>query len=130
MIAGFVADLPVITQLLAGEAGPATEAMEAIADEGDTVLVPVTVLIQAAIIMDPPPEQFMWLYGFRAIQVANLDAKDAFPVVGQARFAPRPYEIPTHQAHTAHLATSRGWPILTADPAGWLGYEHLELVHL
>lgn len=130
MISGFVTDLPMVVQLLAGQHSPATEALESISLVGDTVLIPVTVLSQAAIIADPPPDQFMWLYGFRCINVADLTSKEAFRVYGQARHAPRPYEVPVHHAHTAYLAMTRGWPIITADATSWSGYGHLELVQV
>ncbi|GIH79663.1 hypothetical protein [Planobispora longispora] len=75
-------------------------------------------------------ERVMWLYGFRACEVADHTGREAFRVAAQSRFAARPHDVPLHLAHTAHLAVSRGWPVLTADPAGWAGYDHLELVHL
>ncbi|GAA3310166.1 hypothetical protein [Nonomuraea dietziae] len=36
------------------------------------MLLPVTTLAQATIISDPDPENLMWLYGFRACEVADL----------------------------------------------------------
>lgn len=130
MIAGTVADVPCVVQLLSGDPGPAAEALETISAIGDTLLIPGTVLGQAAIIADPEPDQFMWLTGFRCVTVADLPAKEVYRVVRQARHAPRPYEVPLHHAHTAYLAMGRAWPILTADKAGWAGYGHLELVEV
>jgi hypothetical protein len=132
MIGGYVADLTAILRVLAddGEDGRVRAALETAAEDGHTLLLPVTALTQAGIIADPHPEQFMWLYGFRATQVVALTEQDAFRVMAQARFSPRPLEVQSHDAHTAFLAITRGWPILTADPARWVGYDHLELVQV
>ncbi|WP_432923529.1 hypothetical protein ACQPZZ_26815 [Microbispora sp. CA-135349] len=132
MIAGYVADLTAILRILADdqEDGRIRAALETVADDGHTLLLPITALIQAGIIADPHPEQLMWLYGFRATQVSALSEQDAFRVMAQARFAPRPDEASVHHTHTAYLALMRGWPILTADVGSWKGYDHLELVQV
>lgn len=128
MIAGYVADLTAILRLVADdEQGEQIRtALELLTEDGHTMLLPVSTLAQAAIVGDPDPEQLMWLFGFRAVQVAGLTRQEVFRVTRQARHAPRPEEVPLHQAHTAYLAMDRGWPILTGDAAGWAGYTHLE----
>ncbi|GAA2657071.1 MULTISPECIES: hypothetical protein [Nonomuraea] len=129
MISGYVADLTAVLRLLADdERGEQIRiALDLLTEEGHTMLLPVTTLAQATIISDPDPENLMWLYGFRACEVADLTGEETFRITRQARHAPRPHEVPLHHAHTAYLAMERGWPILTGDAANWQGYQHLEL---
>ncbi|GAA3448041.1 hypothetical protein [Planomonospora venezuelensis] len=132
MIGGYVADLTAVLRILADDRkdGRIRVALETIAEDGHTLLLPVTTLVRAGIIAEPHPEQLMWLYGFRATQVADLSRQEGFRVMAQSRFASRPDEVTEHDAQTAYLAMMRGWPVLTADPARWTGYEHLELVQV
>ncbi|MEU6414048.1 hypothetical protein [Microbispora sp. NPDC046933] len=131
MIAGFVADLTAVLHLLdTGDKSGARMALDDIADAGHTLLIPATVFTQALIIADPTSDRVMWLYGFRACEVADHTGREAFNVAAQSRFADRPYEVHLHDAQTAYLAGARDWPILTADPARWTGYNHLDLVQL
>ncbi len=131
MISGFVADLTATLHLLDDDdSSDAGLALDAIADQGHTLLLPASAFTQALIIAEPTAERVMWLYGFRATEVANHTGRESFRVAAQSRFAARPHDVPLHQAHTAHLAASRGWPVLTADPAGWAGYDHLELIQI
>ncbi|WP_433259598.1 hypothetical protein ACQPYK_48565 (plasmid) [Streptosporangium sp. CA-135522] len=132
MIGGYVADLTAILRILADDQkdGRIRVALETIAEDGHTLLLPVAGLVRAGIIAEPHPEQLMWLYGFRATQVADLTNQESFRIMSQARFAPRPGEVTEHDAQTAYLAMMRGWPVLTADPARWIGYDHLELVQV
>ncbi|MFE3455008.1 hypothetical protein ACFXJ8_39400 [Nonomuraea sp. NPDC059194] len=130
MISGYVADLTAILRVLTDDdrGKDVRTALSLLTEDGDTMLVPVTALVQATIVADPDPEHLMWLYGFRACEVADLTSQETFRVSRQARHAPRPYDVPLHQAHTAYLAMERGWPVLTGDAAGWGGYHHLELL--
>ncbi|MGC5010174.1 hypothetical protein ACLQ2R_05375 [Streptosporangium sp. DT93] len=132
MISGYIADLTATLRLLSEDerAAEIRTALDLLTHDGDTLLLPVTTLAQATIIGDPDPETLMWLFGFRACKVANLGNQEIFRVTRQARHAPLPHEVPLHHAHTAYLAMERGWPILTGDPAGWAGYDHLELVQV
>ncbi|MBG0833239.1 hypothetical protein HS041_36665 [Planomonospora sp. ID67723] len=132
MIAGYVADLTATLRILSDDerSTDIRSVLGVLTSEGDTLLLPVTTLTQATIIADPDPEDLMWLLGFRACEIANLTNKDVFRVARQARHAARPHDTQLHHAHTAYLAMTRGWPVLTADPAGWAGYGHLELVEI
>lgn len=82
------------------------------------------------IIADPTADRLMWLYGFRACQVVDLTRQEVFRVTGQAAHASKPDQVPLHQAHAAHLASSRAWPVITGDPPVWAGYDHLVFVQV
>lgn len=129
MIAGYVADLTAVLRVLSvnEQGSDARHALEVLTQEGDALLLPVTTLAQAAILGDPDPAQIMWLFGFRSCVIEDLTREEVFRVVRQARHAPRPLDVPLHQAHTAYLAMDRGWPVLTGDAASWEGYGHLEI---
>ncbi|MFI7707045.1 hypothetical protein [Nonomuraea sp. NPDC049480] len=128
MIAGYVADLTAVLRVLSDneQGSDARHALEVLTQEGDALLLPVTTLAQAAILGDPDPAQIMWLFGFRSCVIEDLTRQEVFRVVRHARHAPRPLDVPLHQAHTAYLAMDRGWPVLTGDAASWEGYGHLE----
>lgn len=132
MIAGYVADLTAVLRLLADDedGADARAALEVLTEEGHTLLLPVTTFAQAAIIADQPPEQLMWLFGFRSCVIESLTSQEIFRVTRQARHAPAPLDVPLHQAHAAYLAMDRGWPVLTGDAAAWKGYGHLELLQV
>ncbi|MGW4639635.1 hypothetical protein ACWEN6_13960 [Sphaerisporangium sp. NPDC004334] len=129
-VGGFIPDLSAILKILTPDKDgqQARAALNILASDGDTILLPAAALAQAAIIADPPVDELLWLTEFGAVQVASLTVEDVLRMPSAAQFAEHPNAVPVHHAHTAHLAADRGWPILTGDEDSWAGYDHLEFV--
>lgn len=121
MIGGKVLDIPALIDLVYGK----TEYMRALAyvmaTQGDTLAVPATALaVTAARIPDDARSELAWAVDSAIVVVPPLDTPAAYAVADIARDLDE--DIVT--GHIAHLARTRGWPVITTQPAErwhWLG---------
>jgi hypothetical protein len=118
VIGGVVVDATALSDLAQGTSPYATEYVDVALGVVDTICVPAGALAECWAQVPEKAQAFLAMFsGLPTVVVRALNEADAVDA-GAAAAETGQTDATVGMMHAVLIASSRGWPLLTADPAG------------